>query len=111
VVSGINKGLNVGDDVTYSGTVAGALEGALLGYPAIAVSLQWTMGVWDFGPAASYAASFAARLLDRPLPVRTFLSLNVPQGTIRGVRATAAKRNCHEDRSPRTPARPSAFLD
>ena len=42
VVSGINKGLNIGDDVTYSGTVAGALEGALLGYPAMAVSLEYT---------------------------------------------------------------------
>lgn len=41
VVSGINKGLNIGDDVTYSGTVAGALEGALLGYQAIAVSLEF----------------------------------------------------------------------
>src|SRR5215218_3795099 len=53
VVSGINKGLNIGDDVTYSGTVAGALEAALLGYPAIAVSLQFTRGEWDFEPAAS----------------------------------------------------------
>jgi 5'-nucleotidase len=94
VVSGINKGLNVGDDVTYSGTVAGALEGALLGYPAIAVSLQFTRGEWDFGPAASYAASLAAGLLDSPLPSRTFLSVNVPQGAIKGVRVTVqAKRN------------------
>ena len=56
VVSGINKGLNVGDDVTYSGTVAGALEGALLGYQAIAVSLEFTRGEWDFAPAALAAA-------------------------------------------------------
>jgi 5'-nucleotidase len=94
VVSGINKGLNVGDDVTYSGTVAGALEAALLGYPAIAVSLQWTTGAWDFGPAASYAAAFAERLLAQPLPIRSFLNINAPQGAIRGVRVTVqAKRN------------------
>lgn len=94
VVSGINKGLNVGDDVTYSGTVAGALEGALLGYPAIAVSLEWTTGLWDFGPAASCAARFAASLLQRPLPLRSFLNINVPQGEIRGTRVTVqAKRN------------------
>ena len=94
VVSGINKGLNIGDDVTYSGTVAGALEGALLGYPAIAVSLKFTRGEWDFDPAAAAAASLAASLLEQPLPHRTFLNMNVPQGTPKGVRATVqAKRN------------------
>jgi 5'-nucleotidase len=94
VVSGINKGLNVGDDVTYSGTVAGALEGALLGYQAIAVSLQFTRGEWNFGPAASIAASLGAALLERPLPPRTFLNINVPQGVPRGLRVTIqAKRN------------------
>lgn len=94
VVSGINKGLNVGDDVTYSGTVAGALEGALLGYQAIAVSLAWTTGVWNFTAAAEITARFAARLLSDPLPGRAFLNLNVPNGEIRGVKATQqATRN------------------
>jgi 5'-nucleotidase len=94
VVSGINRGLNVGDDVTYSGTVAGALEGALLGYQAIAVSLQFTRGEWDFGPAATMAATLAAALLEKPLPPRTFLNINVPQGAPKGIRVTVqAKRN------------------
>lgn len=94
VVSGINRGYNIGDDVTYSGTVAGALEGALLGYQAIAVSMQWTRGEWDFGPAAQIAASLAAALLERPLPTRTFLNVNVPQPPTKGVRVTVqAKRN------------------
>jgi 5'-nucleotidase len=94
VVSGINKGLNIGDDVTYSGTVAAALEGALLGYQAMAVSLQFTRGEWDYGPAATLAATLAAALLERPLPVRTFLNVNVPQPSIKGVRVTVqAKRN------------------
>ena len=94
VVSGINKGLNIGDDVTYSGTVAGALEGALLGYQAIAVSLKFTRGEWDFGPAAAAAAALAESGLARPLPFRTFLNVNVPTGLIRGVRVTVqAKRN------------------
>jgi 5'/3'-nucleotidase len=94
VVSGINKGLNVGDDVTYSGTVAAALEGALLGYQAIAVSLEFTRGEWNFGPAASLATALAAALFERPLPYRTFLNVNVPQAPITGVRVTVqAKRN------------------
>ena len=95
VVSGINHGLNIGDDVTYSGTVAGALEGALLGYQAIAVSMRTTMGEWDFKPAAALAASLAAELLERPLPGRTFLNINVPQGAIKGVRTTVQARRNH----------------
>jgi 5'-nucleotidase len=94
IVSGINKGLNVGDDVTYSGTVAGALEGALLGYQAIAVSMERTKEEWDFTAAANLTAELAAGLLQRPLPPRTFLNVNVPQGAMNGVRVTVqAKRN------------------
>ena len=94
VVSGINQGLNIGDDVTYSGTVAGALEGALLGYQAVAVSLAVTRQKWDFGPAAAIAAALCAQLLEHPLPYRTFLNVNVPQGRPAGIRVTVqAKRN------------------
>jgi 5'-nucleotidase len=94
VVSGINKGLNIGDDVTYSGTVAGALEAALLGHQAMAVSLEFTRGVWDFDPAAVLAASMAGALFASPLPFRTFLNVNVPTGPVRGVRVTVqAVRN------------------
>ena len=94
VVSGINKGWNLGDDVTYSGTVAGALEGALLGVPAIAVSLRQTRGDYDFSHAARAAARMAEALLQRPLPPRTFLNINVPKGEPKGYRATVqAKRN------------------
>jgi 5'-nucleotidase len=94
VVSGINKGLNVGDDVTYSGTVAGALEAALLGVPALAVSLQGGLD-YDFGPPAGIAASVAGALLRAPLPGRTFLNVNVPRGTIRGLRTTVQARRNH----------------
>jgi 5'-nucleotidase len=95
VVSGINRGFNIGDDVTYSGTVAGALEGALLGYQAIAVSMQFTRGEWDFAPAAAVAASLAAALLERPLPPRTFLNVNVPQPPVHGTRVTVQARRNH----------------
>jgi 5'-nucleotidase len=94
VVSGINKGWNLGDDVTYSGTVAGALEGALLGVPSIAVSLRQTKGDYDFTFAARAAAVIADAMLQRPLPGRTFLNLNVPKGQPKGYRITVqAKRN------------------
>ncbi|HEY1911244.1 MAG TPA: 5'/3'-nucleotidase SurE [Vicinamibacterales bacterium] len=94
VVSGINKGWNLGDDVTYSGTVAGALEASLLGVPAIAVSLRQTRDAYDFEHAARAAANIAASILQRPLPGRTFLNLNVPKGEPKGYRVTVqAKRN------------------
>ncbi len=94
VVSGINKGYNLGDDVTYSGTVSGALEGALLGVPSIAVSLARSSGQYDFGPAASAAATIAALVLREGLAPRTFLSLNVPAGKPKGFKLTVqAKRN------------------
>ena len=94
VVSGINKGLNVGDDVTYSGTVAGALEAALLGIPAMAVSLQGGPD-FDFKPSASVALSVAEALSRHPLPGRTFLNVNVPRGTVRGLRVTVQARRNH----------------
>jgi 5'-nucleotidase len=94
VVSGINKGWNLGDDVTYSGTIAGAFEGALLGIPAIAISLAATTDAYEFGPAASVAAMLAAALLQRPLPARTFLNVNLPSGEPKGMRVTVqAARN------------------
>lgn len=94
VVSGINKGWNLGDDVTYSGTVAGAMEGALLGVPSLAVSLRATRAAYDFRHAARAAATLAEAMLQRPLPARTFLNVNVPKGQPKGFRATVqAKRN------------------
>jgi 5'-nucleotidase len=94
VVSGINKGWNLGDDVTYSGTVAGALEAALLGVPAIAVSLKYTRGAFDFTHAAAAAARMAEAILRQPLPSRTFLNINTPPGRPKGMRVTVqAKRN------------------
>lgn len=97
VVSGINTGWNLGDDVTYSGTVAGALEAALLGIPAIAVSLQRAPDyVFDFDPAARAAATLAEHLLQHPLPDRTFLNVNVPQGTPKGFRVAVQGKRNHE---------------
>jgi 5'-nucleotidase len=94
VVSGINKGLNIGDDVTYSGTVSGAMEASLLGVPGIAVSLARSSGTYEFGHAASAAATIAALVLRVGLAPRTFLSINVPTGAPRGFKLTVqGKRN------------------
>lgn len=87
VVSGINKGGNLGDDVTYSGTVAGALEASIYGLPGIAVSLVQRVD-FDFTHAAALARDLAERVLGDGLPQGTLLNVNVPPGTIRGIRVT-----------------------
>ena len=109
VVSGINKGWNLGDDITYSGTVSGALEGALLGAPGIAVSLRRTP-IYDFGPAAAAAATVAQMVLSKGIPPRTFLNINVPTGTPKGLRVTTqAKRNHITQIDSRTDPRGNAY--
>jgi 5'-nucleotidase len=94
VVSGINKGWNLGDDVTYSGTVAGALEAALLGVPSIAVSLERGR-TFDFRESARAAALVADAVLQRGLPARVFLNVNVPRGRPKGFRVTVQGRRNH----------------
>jgi 5'-nucleotidase len=109
VVSGINKGYNLGDDITYSGTVSGALEGALLGAPGIAVSLRRTPA-YDFEPAAAVAATVARMVLSQGIPSRSFININVPTGTPKGIRVTTqAKRNHVTQIDSRTDPRGSAY--
>jgi 5'-nucleotidase len=94
VVSGINRGYNLGDDVTYSGTVSGALEGAPLGIPSLAVSLQRTGELPRFDHAAATATMVASAVLQKGLPPRTLLNINVPRGRPKGLKITVqAKRN------------------
>jgi 5'-nucleotidase len=105
VVSGINHGNNLGDDITYSGTVAAAIEGIVLGLPAIAVSQQ-LLGRHrdaraDEPPQFEYAASFAARLVERlsdvPLPAGTLLNVNLPAGAVQGVEVVRLGKRIYRD--------------
>ena len=96
IASGINRGLNVGDDVTYSGTVSAALEGALLGVPSLAVSLERNGDDFDFTEAMWAATRLAEAVLAQGLPARTFLNVNVPRGTPKGLRVTVQGRRNHE---------------
>jgi 5'-nucleotidase len=95
VVSGINRGANLGDDIFYSGTVGGAREATFFGVPAIAISLAARAEV-DFGPSAEFAARLAGHVLDRGLPERTLLNVNVPPGRPAGVAVTVQGRREHE---------------
>ncbi len=95
VVSGINRGANLGDDVFYSGTVGGAREGTFFGVHSLAISLA-ARSEMDFGPAARFAHSLAAQVLDKGLPERTLLNVNVPGGPLVGVAITVQGRREHE---------------
>ena len=84
VVSGINAGANVGDVAHGSGTVGAALRAMLLGTPALAVS-QETSGV-DTRATARFAAGIVQRFRQDGAPQGVLLSVNVPGGTLKGVR-------------------------
>ena len=90
VISGVNRGPNMGDDVFYSGTVAAAIEGAMQGVPAIAFSLV-TSGRADFAYACAFARRLAGVVVERGLPPKCVLNVNVPNraaSAIQGVRVT-----------------------
>jgi 5'-nucleotidase len=101
VVSGINHGPNMGDDVFYSGTVAAAVEGALQGLPAVAVSMSVVRGERpDFGPAARFTRQLVGAILERGLPPKTALNVNLPvapEGGYRGVRITRLGTRVYQD--------------
>ncbi|HKJ27477.1 MAG TPA: 5'/3'-nucleotidase SurE [Anaerolineales bacterium] len=81
VLSGINPYANIGDDITYSGTVTAAMEAAIANIPGIAVSLHTTSsfkGERDYGPAARAARKVAERVIEKGLPPRLTLNVNVP---------------------------------
>ncbi|MFN2146114.1 MAG: 5'/3'-nucleotidase SurE [Anaerolineales bacterium] len=81
VMSGINPHANIGDDVTYSGTVTAALEAVIGGVPGIAVSVHTTsafQGERDYRSSAMAGRRVAELVMEKGLPARTGLSVNVP---------------------------------
>jgi 5'-nucleotidase len=88
VVSGINRGANMGQDITYSGTVTAALEASIHGVPAVAISLENRIAdrVEDYAVAAQVAAAVVQKALQHSLPPFTILNLNVPNGSVKGIR-------------------------
>jgi 5'-nucleotidase len=88
VVSGINLGANTATNVLYSGTVSAATEARILGVPSMAISLA-TLRDPDWAYAASLGRRIAAEVLERGLPPRVLLNVNVPnlpRARIQGIR-------------------------
>ena len=99
VVSGINAGANLGDDVLYSGTVAAAMEGRFLGLPAVAVSLVWDEGTWNYAAAAEATALIVQKLRTDPLPADTILNVNVPNLAWKDIKGFEVTRLGHRHRA------------
>jgi 5'-nucleotidase len=98
VVSGINKGGNMGDDLTYSGTVAAAMEATLMGVPAMAVSYAGnTFQYDDFADAAKVSGRLVKTILEHGLPADTFLNVNVPESSPKGIRVTRQGKRIYDD--------------
>jgi 5'-nucleotidase len=99
VVAGVNLGGNMGDDVTYSGTVGAALEAALRGVPAVAVSVE-SGSPGHLDEAEGLLRRIIALALERGLPPRTALNVNLPDRppeAVRGVRlARLGGASCHD---------------
>jgi 5'-nucleotidase len=95
VVSGINRGGNLGDDIYYSGTVGGAREGTFFGIHSIAVSLA-ARDEHDYRNAAAFIGRLAGLVLERGLPERTLLNVNVPPEKPKGVAITVQGQRAHE---------------
>jgi 5'-nucleotidase len=95
VVSGVNRGANLGEDVFYSGTIGAAREGTFFGVPSFAMSLA-SRSESDFEPAAAFAARLAKLVLEKGLPERTLLNVNVPPGKPQGAVVTVQGRREHE---------------
>jgi 5'-nucleotidase len=88
VVSGINAGANVGVDILYSGTVSAATEGAMMGYPALAVSMDEFQST-DLSEQAAWAARLVEKRPWEDIEGRVVLNLNFPAGSfdeVKGLR-------------------------
>jgi 5'/3'-nucleotidase len=109
VVAGINHGANLGSDAFYSGTVGAAREGALRGTPALAVSLAGGHGS-GFAFAAELACEVVQAILARGTEAPRLLSMNIPEGQVRGIRVTTlGKRSYYDQVEVRTDPRGRAY--
>jgi 5'-nucleotidase len=79
VVSGINKGANLGHDVLYSGTVGAALTAQLLGYAAVAASLDYSGSGVAHWESAGWAICRAIEMWRKRIePAPLVFNVNVP---------------------------------
>lgn len=100
IVSGINLGSNTGTNIIYSGTVSAATEGTMLKIPSVAVSLN-SFESRDFAGAKKVAKTVVSHVLEKGLPEKTLLNVNVPavaENEIKGYKITQQGNVAFRDR-------------
>lgn len=90
LISGLNQGPNLGhQDISYSGTVAGALQGTFLQVPSIAISImpdEKENFFYDLSSKIAY--KLAEEILEKGLPPRVTLNINIPPPPHKGLKIT-----------------------
>lgn len=86
ILSGINHGSNTSISVHYSGTLGAAREAALMGVPGIGFSFANCDESADMTEAARVADAVLDAFFQGRLPKSNFLSVNIPRGTVKGLR-------------------------
>ena len=85
LLSGINHGGNESVCVHYSGTLGAVIEGCIIGIPSLGVSLYNYAPSADFAAACRLARPVVECILTKGLPNGTYLNMNVPMGTVKGL--------------------------
>jgi 5'-nucleotidase len=99
VVSGINLGSNTATNIIYSGTVSAATEARILGVPSVAISLDALVEP-RWGYAAGLGRRVATAVLERGLPDKVLLNVNVPnlpRSEIKGIKVTRQGNSAYVD--------------
>lgn len=86
ILSGINHGSNTAMSVHYSGTLGAVREAAMIGVPGIGFSFANGDEGADLAEPARVADAVIAAFFKGELAASNFLSVNIPRGTVRGVR-------------------------
>ncbi len=99
VISGINNGSNLGTDIVYSGTVSAATEASILGYKAIAVSLnKWNCAEDKYVATAEFISKRLPEICSANFGLNTVLNINYPADVAyKGVKVTKAGINLYSD--------------
>ncbi len=79
LLSGINHGLNCNINALYSGTLGFAFEGLFAGIPSVAFSYGDYGRDADFTPCVPVVRDVVARVLERGLPEKVVLNVNMPR--------------------------------
>lgn len=99
VVSGINLGPNTAKNIIYSGTVSAATEARMMGIPAMSISIgAFENPLWE--TAAAYTKRLARALLQKSLPPKVLLNVNVPNlplNAVKGVKVTRQGKSGYKE--------------